>query len=238
MCVSQFPHDEHDLTLKLGIISQREAGQRWDRRKWKIGLASENDSRGTIRVPYGVIVDHVEIPGFFYNKKRGLEFQLSPLTFGFNDALTKDQDFFLEVKIPVVRESSYYDYNIFPLLFTLTTVAISFLSLDATHYFQRTLMMLNVSFLEIGLRTTLDKSLPSVGYQIKIQGVFNRMLYSLLFLAFESSIVYYVVTHNDVSLAFTRKIDLLVGLIAFLNIILSSVSYYMGLFTFRRRKVL
>ena len=39
----RFPHDEHDLTIKLAIISKREMGDRWDRRKWKIGLATEND---------------------------------------------------------------------------------------------------------------------------------------------------------------------------------------------------
>ena len=55
MNVSQFPHDSLDLIIKLGILHQRQPGGKWDRRKWKLGLATESDTRGSIRVPYGLL---------------------------------------------------------------------------------------------------------------------------------------------------------------------------------------
>lgn len=227
MSVHSFPHDEHDLTIKLGIISKREVGDRWDRRKWKLALATEKDSQKTISVPYGVIVDHVEIPCFSY-RKEGLQFELTPLTYGLEEKTGDDQDVFLEVKIPVVRDSGYYDCNIIPLLFTLNTVAITFLAMDAEHYFQRTLMTLNVAFVEIGLRMSIDKDLPSVGYQIKLQSIQNRFFYALLYLALESSTVYFLFTYCDVSLDTTRKIDLLAALTALLDLMMISIVYYTG----------
>jgi len=224
-----FPHDEHDLTIKLGIISKREVGDVWDRKKWKIALATERDSQKTIRVPHGIIVDHVEIPGFLY-RDQGLQFELTPLPYGLlNEQKTiDDHDVFLQVKIPVVRDSGYYDCNIFPLLLTLNVVAISFLALDASFYFQRTLMTLNVAFVEIGLRMSIDKDLPSVGYQIKLQSIQNRFFYSLLYLALESSMVYFLCTYCDVPLSVTRKIDLIVAVAAFLDLIMISVLYCTG----------
>ena len=188
-------------------------------------------SQKTIQVPYGVIVDHVEIPGFAY-RKQGLQFELSPLTYGMLDGKKgDDQDMFLQVKIPVVRVSAYYDSNIIPLLCTLNLVAISFLSMDATCYFQRTLMTLNVAFVEISLRMSIDKNLPTVGYQIKLQSIQNRFFYTLLFLALESSTVYFLVMNCGVDLAFTRKIDLLAALLSLLDLIMTSIVYYMGLCT-------
>ena len=173
----------------------------------------------------------MEIPEFAY-RKPGLLFELSPLTYGLSEGKRgDDQDVLLQVKIPVVRVSGYYDSNIIPLLCTLNLVAISFLSMDATCYFQRTLMTLNVAFVEIGLRMSLDKNLPTVGYQIKLQSIQNRFFYTLLFLALESSVVYFSVMNWGVDLAFTRKIDLLAALLSLLDLIMTCVVYYMGLCT-------
>ena len=106
-----FPHNKHDLTIKLGIISKREVGDAWDRKKWKLALAVETDSQKTIRVPHGVIVDHVKIPGFTYHDQ-SLQFELVSLPCGLlNEQNTVDDyDAFLQVKISVMRDSRYYDY--------------------------------------------------------------------------------------------------------------------------------
>lgn len=99
-----FPHDEHNLVLKLGILSQRQPGGRWDRRKWKLALANESDTQGTIRVPYGLLVDHVKIPEFHYDET-GLEFELMPLKHGSSLQSLRDQDHYLKVKLRVKRDS-------------------------------------------------------------------------------------------------------------------------------------
>jgi hypothetical protein len=33
--VDQFPHDDHDIYLKFGILSHRGKSKQWDRRYWK-----------------------------------------------------------------------------------------------------------------------------------------------------------------------------------------------------------
>ena len=48
-------------------------------------------------------------------------------------------------------------------------------------------MQLAISFVEMGVRMTLDSRLPIVGYQIKMQQVLNGFFYGLLFLTLESS---------------------------------------------------
>lgn len=105
ICVDQFPHDEHDLCIKLGILSQRQPGGRWDRRKWKLGLANESDTQGGIRVPYGLLVDDVKIPEFYYDDD-GLIFELEALEHGKATRNTVvDRDFCLAVKLRVKRNS-------------------------------------------------------------------------------------------------------------------------------------
>ncbi|OEU12837.1 hypothetical protein FRACYDRAFT_244110 [Fragilariopsis cylindrus CCMP1102] len=232
MNVAQFPHDTHDLIMKLGILSQRQPNGRWDRRKWKLGLANESDTQGSIRVPYGVLVDHVAVPGFQISD-RGLEFELSPIEYGNSktggstsgssnkqqygsfiqnnfqqqrpnpnkqqqqqqqnqnqNQNIDDQDFCVKTKIRVKRNSAYYDRNIMPLLDILNLVSISILvAMDATNFFQRGLMCLNIAFLEIGLRTSLDARLPSVGYEIKMQKILNSYFYSILYIVLESAIM-------------------------------------------------
>eukprot|EP00978_Attheya_sp_CCMP212_P015395 scaffold39755_cov52-Attheya_sp.AAC.6 len=61
MRVDQFPHDEHELTLKLGILAHRRTNQKWDKSRWKLAPATENDSQGSTRIPYGLIVDQVQV---------------------------------------------------------------------------------------------------------------------------------------------------------------------------------
>ena len=72
----------------------------------------------------------------------------------------------------------------------LNVVAVSTLSLEARRFSPRGQMILATSFVEIGIRMTVDSRLPLVGYQIKIQVVLNNFFYGLLFLGLESSVVY------------------------------------------------
>eukprot|EP00531_Pseudo-nitzschia_arenysensis_P010655 CAMPEP_0116129970 /NCGR_PEP_ID=MMETSP0329-20121206/8207_1 /TAXON_ID=697910 /ORGANISM="Pseudo-nitzschia arenysensis, Strain B593" /LENGTH=407 /DNA_ID=CAMNT_0003624271 /DNA_START=477 /DNA_END=1700 /DNA_ORIENTATION=+ len=235
MNVSQFPHDSHDLVLKLGILSQRQPGARWDRRKWKLGLANESDTQGSVRFPFGVLVDHVRVPGFQISD-RGLEFELSPLDYGRSatlnassiggsgscliDALNNhhDQDFCVKAKIRVKRNSAYYDRNIMPLLDILNLVSISILvSLDANNFFQRGLLCLNIAFVEVGLRTSLDARLPTVGYEIKMQKLLNSYFFSILYIVLESAAMKVLVENHNWPIGRTRIVDHLVAFFLLVN---------------------
>ena len=215
MSVTQYPHDKHDLCLKLGILSQRQPGGRWDRRKWKLALANESDTQGSIRVPYGLLVDK-QIPEFHYDKD-GLQFNLVKLEHGSALQTTKDQDFYLQVSLRVERNSGYFDKNIMPLLSTLNLVSISILSLDADNFFQRALLSLNIAFVEVGIRMSLDAFLPSVGYQIKMQRILNFFFYSILAIVMESSILKFVLENNVVTISFTRWVDAMMAIVLLVN---------------------
>lgn len=217
MRVNEFPHDAHNLALKVGILSQRQPGGRWDRRKWKLALAQESDTQGSIRVPYGLLVDHVKIPEF--EAKSELQFELSELKHGSYEptSIIKEQDFYLKVKLKVKRNSGYYDNNIMPLLAVLNLVSISILTLDGDNYFQRTLMSLNIAFVEVGLRMALDNHLPSVGYQIKLQSILNFYFYSILSIALESSVLKFLIENGICSVESTRKIDCVWAIFLLLN---------------------
>lgn len=58
MRLDTFPHDEHVLSLKLGILVHRRAGSRWDMNQYALDLATEGDSQHSTRIPHGLIVDH------------------------------------------------------------------------------------------------------------------------------------------------------------------------------------
>jgi hypothetical protein len=153
MQVAEFPHDSHDLVLRLGILKHRQRKKRWDKNKWKIDLATRDDTDGTISNPYGTIVDHVKVPGFSYGSEE-LQFELIPLDFGSQSGVsTRDQ--YLQVKLRVTRESSYIDRNIIPLLAALNMVAICTLALDAASFGARGEMILAISFVEIGIQLTV-----------------------------------------------------------------------------------
>jgi len=224
MRVEKFPHDEHDLCIKLGILAHRGRGRRWDQNKWKLALATHEDSQGSTRVPHGLLVDHVKIPEFSHDTKSPLSFEFVPLGFGASQQSNSDEC--LEVKFHVYRESNYYDRNIMPILATLDIVATSFLLIDATSFFQRALMLLNICFVEIGIRMQLDSHLPNVGYQIKMQRILNHSFFRLLGLELESSLVYYLVHLHGWSVVHADIIDTIAGIISLVYAFVMLHIYY------------
>jgi len=248
--VDRFPHDRHDLVLKLGILAHRSRGSRWDRNVWKLALATEQDSQGSTRVPHGLVVDQVTIPDFHLDKEKGLRFDFVPLDFGSlgggdgggggfgsddNNSIGpgsrsgKNAEQCLEVKLSIARNSGYYDHNIMPLLILLNTVAIGILILDASMVFQRALLTLNIAFVEISIRMTVDKHLPSVGYQIKIQRILNWFFGGLLCLVLEACLVYALHHSYGVSLDVTDAIDAIAALISLAYIAAATYMYYSDL---------
>ena len=211
--VENFPHDSHDLILRLGILKHRQNRKRWDRRRWKLSLATADDTQDTIRVPHGLVVDHVKVPGFSCNKKK-LQFDVVPMDFG---GETEDMlpDQCLQVKLRVSRDSSYYDRNIIPLLATLNVVAISTIALTASKFGARGEMQLAISFVEIGIRMTLDSRLPIVGYQIKMQRVLNNCFYGLCFLTLESSCNYLLFEYHP---EYTNDVDKITAALSLLHL--------------------
>jgi hypothetical protein len=196
MHVSDFPHDSHDLVLRLGILKHRQPRKRWDKARWKLDLASKEDSQGTIEIPHGTIVNHVKVPGFSYEPEEGLQFEFLPIEFGQQRGLPEARDQCLQVKLRVTRESSYYDRNIVPLLVALNTVGVCTLAATVESFGARGEMILACAFVEIGIRMTVDSRLPVVGYQIKMQWVLNNFFFGLLFLVMESSIAYLLHEHG------------------------------------------
>ena len=220
--VDNFPHDEHDISLKLAILAHRRPGEIWDKQKWHLGLATAEDSQGSTRVPHGLVVDQVSIPEFNYNRKEGLQFDFVPHGYGHGGKGTKDKC--LEVKLKVLRDSSYYDTNIMPLLGLLNLVAVSITALEAQDFFQRGLLTLNIAFVEIGIRMTTDKHLPSVSYQITMQRILNEYFYGLLLLVLESLVVYVFKVRWQIT--WTGYIDALAALTALTHNICTQISYY------------
>ena len=81
--VDDFPHDSHDIVLKLAVLSGRRRGGRWDAGRWKLALATASDSRGSTRVPHGLIANEsLKIPEFDYDSRAGLQFDFAPLRHG------------------------------------------------------------------------------------------------------------------------------------------------------------
>lgn len=221
--VANFPHDSHDLVLRLGILKHRQNRKRWDRRRWKLALATSEDTQDTIRVPHGLVVDHVQVPGFSCQKSK-LQFNVVPMEFG---GETEDMlpDQCLQVKLRVKRDSSYYDRNIIPLLAALNVVAISTIALTADRFGDRGEMQLAISFVEMGVRLTLDSRLPIVGYQIKMQRVLNNFFYGLLFLTLESSVNYIIFQTNPGYAILVDKITALVSLAHLISILIYYIKH-------------
>jgi hypothetical protein len=218
--VSNFPHDGHDLVLRLGVLKHRQAHKRWDRNRWKLALATAEDTLDTIHTPHGLIVDHVKVPGFSY--MGGLEFEFVPLHYGIQEE-GYAQDQCLQVKLRVNRDASYYNCNIIPLLAMLNFVAVSTLTLDASSFGARGEMILATSFVEIGIRMTVDSRLPLVGYQIKIQVVLNNFFYGLIFLGLESSLVYVVNQQYGID---TTLIDRAAVILELVHLLIALAYYY------------
>lgn len=78
--VSNFPHDEHEICLRLAVLAHRKVDARWDRRLWQLGLATEKDSMGCVRVPHGLVVGDLSIPEFDHNSD--LKFNFESLDIG------------------------------------------------------------------------------------------------------------------------------------------------------------
>ena len=238
MRLDNFPHDEHVLSLKLGILVHRRAGSRWDKSFYQLDLATEDDSQHSTRVPHGLIVEHARVPDFTFDPEEGLQFQFVPLSMGGtgsalpmgsddNSKQKEPQDYSLEVSLRVKRDSGYYDKNIMPLIGLLNVVAVSIpFSLESTYFFQRGLMLLNITFVQIGIRSNIDKHLPSVGYQIKMQRIMNHFFFSLLALVLESSLVYVLYDKHGWSLEETRRIDDLAAAVSFSHIVFNWIYYY------------
>jgi len=223
--VDKFPHDEHDLTLKLAILANRRQGEPWDRHVWNLALATADDSKGSTRIPYGLVVNQVAIPEFNYNQKEGLIFRFVPLEHGQGcGGGVASKDKCLEISLKVFRDSSYYDKNIMPLLGLLNFVAMSITVLEAADFFQRGLLTLNIAFVEIGIRMTTDKHLPSVSYQIKMQRIMNEYFYGLLFLVLESLFVYVLAVRWNIP--WTGYVDLLAACTALIHNVHTQVSYF------------
>lgn len=168
--------------------------KRWDKNRWKLGLASKDDAHDTIDISHGTIVDHVKVPGYVFDTN-GLEFEFLPLDYGSNK-LVNGRDQCLQVKFRVTRQSSYYDRNIIPLTAFLNVVAVSVLALTPEEFGDRAESYLAAAFVQIGIRMTVDGRLPLVGYQIKIQWVLSNFFYGLLFLVLESCVAYILSEHN------------------------------------------
>jgi hypothetical protein len=193
-----------------------------DRRVWKLGLATADDSQGSVRVPHGLVVDQVAIPEFEYNKSEGLKFEFNPLDHGPGGG-SVGHDTCLEVKLKVLRNSSYYDRNIMPLLGMLSFVAITITALEAHEFFERALLTLNIAFVEIGMRMTVDSKLPSASYQIKMQRILNEYFLGLLFLVLESICVYKL---DEWGFAYTSAIDWFAALAVFSHNTYTLFAYY------------
>lgn len=236
MKLNDFPHDEHVLCLRLGILVNRRSGSRWDLTKYKLDLATEDDSQHSTRIPHGMIVDHARVPGFSYDQEEGLSFEFVPLSMGAdslplgaaqNNEEKQQQDSCLEVRLRVKRDSGHYDKNIMPLLGLLNVVAVTIpLSLEGIYFFQRALLLMNITFVQIGIRMNVDKHLPSVGYQIKMQRIMNHFFFSLLALVLESSLVYILHDQMNWSLSATHRIDKLAATASFSHIVLTWAFYY------------
>lgn len=176
MSVKDFPHDRHQIKLKLGILAHRGRGGRWDHNIYKLGLAGPEDSQGSTRVPHGLVVDHCHVPDFGFDPNN-LRFQFIPLMFGgwkeHEKSPRENRDLFLQVTLPVYRQSGHYDTSILPMLVILNIIAITCLTRNFASATAATEIMLSIAFVQVGIRLTLDSRLPSVGYQIKMQKVMN-----------------------------------------------------------------
>jgi hypothetical protein len=232
-----FPHDSHDLALKLGILKHRQAGRRWDKDKWRFGLATEADSQSTIRIPHGLVVDHVNIPEFCFDPKHDLVFEIVPLVYGpqviaplnTTTATTSSHDECLQIRLRVKRHSGYYDKNIIPLLAILNVVGISTLTLEPLEFGSRAEIILAIAFVAIGIRLSVDSKLPNVGYQIKLQRILNRFFYTLLFMHVESSLIYILIVRHGWTLQETSKInDAAMVLCAIYTVVQLYFYYYEG----------
>ena len=230
--VRNFPHDRHDLMLKIGILAHRSSGSRWDRNVYSLDLATKEDSQGSTSIPYGLVLDHVAVPDFSRDE---LKFEFVPLTFGHERlirypseirAKRKVRDTFLQVSLPVHRQSAHYDKSIMPILAMLNIVAITCLPRNFDSATASTETILSIAFVQVGIRLTIDSRLPSVGYQIKMQRILNMSFWLLCFLVLESNVTFTLVTKVGWEITTTDWIDLVSACISFMFTVHILLSYY------------
>jgi hypothetical protein len=225
MRVDAFPHDKHDLKLNIGILAHRALHARWDSHVYKLALATEHDSQGSTKVPHGLVVEHVTIPDFYYDKQ-ALSFSFVPLRYGSSKYAAKDC--YLQVELPVYRLSGHYDRSIMPILALLNVVAITCLPRNFASATASTETMLSIAFVQVGIRLTIDSRLPSVGYQIKMQKVLNQCFWLLCGLVLESNLIFFLVTKRGWQIATTDQIDWAVAGLALLYTVYILILYYGG----------
>ncbi|KAL7545839.1 hypothetical protein ACHAWF_009188 [Thalassiosira exigua] len=177
LSVKDFPHDAHHIKLKVGILAHRGKGGRWDQSVYHLALAGERDSKGSTRIPHGLVVDHCHVPDFGFDRD-DLRFEFAPLNYGRAGASSRSsptarnkhggRDAFLQVTLPVRRQSCYYDASVLPTLVVLNVIAITCLTRNFASATAATEIMLSIAFVQVGIRLTLDSRLPSVGYPIKV----------------------------------------------------------------------
>ncbi|KAL3780456.1 hypothetical protein ACHAWO_011779 [Cyclotella atomus] len=207
MSVRDFPHDKNLIKLKAGVLAHRNTGGRWDHNIHRLGLAKEEDSQGSTRIPHGLVVDHCHVPDFAFDKE-SLLFEFAPLMHGGWSNSTKDRDVYLEVTLPVMRQSQHYDASILPMLIMLNIIAITCLTRNFASATAATEIMLSIAFVQVGIRLTLESRLPSVGYTIKMQRVMNCCFWLLSGLVLESNAVFFLVTKMGWETYATDRIDL------------------------------
>ncbi len=154
MSVKDFPHDQHQIKLKIGILAHRGRGGRWDHATYKLALATEHDSQGSTRIPHGLVVDHCHIHDYGFDPS-DLRFQFFPLNFGgwkkSESHKEEDRDVFLQVTLPVYRLSGHYDTSIFPMLVMLNIIAISCLTRNFNSATAATEIIMGIAFVQVGL---------------------------------------------------------------------------------------
>jgi len=226
--VRDFPHDEHEITLKVGILAHRGKGGRWDKSIYHMGLAREEDSQGSTRVPQGLVVEHCHIPDFTFDPS-DVRFEFKPLIYGGRKVFERERgDLHLQVTLPVYRNSTHYDTSIFPMLIVLNIIAISCLTRNFGSASAATEIMLSIAFVQVGIRLTLDSRLPSVRYQIKMQKVMNSCFWLLSGLVLESNVVFFLVMKRGWSVGDTDKIDLATACVALMYNIHITMTYFRG----------
>mmetsp|Transcript_7392 Transcript_7392/g.16758 ORF Transcript_7392/g.16758 Transcript_7392/m.16758 type:complete len:465 (-) Transcript_7392:136-1530(-) len=232
MSVKDFPHDVHQIKLKLGILAHRGRGGRWDHTIHKLDLANEGDSQGSTRVPHGLVVDHCHVPDFGFDPS-DLGFQFIPLMYGGRknadeDSTGEERDEYLQVTLPVYRQSGHYDTSVLPTLAMLNIIAITCLTRNFGSATAATELMLGIAFVQVGIRLTLDNRLPSVGYQIKMQKVMNCCFWLLCGLVLESNMVFFLVKKRGWSFDSADRIDLATACVALMYNVYIIVTYFRG----------
>jgi hypothetical protein len=224
--VDQFPHDQHGLQVKIGILANRGPRGRWDKAIYKIALATQDDSQGSTKDAHGQIVEHVTVPDFTYDADE-LSFAFVPLMFGTGrHAIERDR--YLQVELPVYRLSGHYDRSIMPMLALLNIVAISCLPRNFNSASASAEIMLSIAFVQVGIRLTIDSRLPSVGYPIKMQRVLNKCFWLLCALVLESNLAFFLVTKRGWEIKMTDRLDMMVACMALVYTAYILLLYYGG----------